>query len=63
MNDRISDITGKTISSIQDYKEHEKCEFCGGELISNCWICGAPVCCMACCVKEMNRRKGVKNEQ
>ena len=47
--DRISSLVGKPIPQFIDETEHEKCEYCGTELVSNCVICGAPVCCPKCC--------------
>ena len=54
--ERILNITGKPFPENLDSIEHEKCDFCGTELISNCLICGAPVCCPKCC------NSGVKND-
>ena len=30
----------------------DKCETCGTELITNCLVCGAPLCCPKCCDKD-----------
>jgi len=52
--ERILNITGKLFPENLDSIKHEKCDFCGNKLISNCLVCGEPVCCPECCKEARN---------
>lgn len=38
------------------------CDNCATELIDDCWRCGAPVCCPACCEKTSARERIIMSE-
>lgn len=48
-------FTGKQYDLPSDALSHfngHKCEYCGSECIDRCFICGAPQCCLKCCMEN-----------
>ena len=54
MPEIISDFTGKPTPRILA-KTQKRCDDCGTELINDCWVCGAPVCCPKCCMEAITQ--------
>jgi hypothetical protein len=48
-------FTGKPLDRPSDAlpgRLNEDCDECGHYLISRCGMCGAPICCPACCAED-----------
>lgn len=49
--------TGKPvdkISALLPRPNGNTCDECGSPCIDNCFMCGAPQCCPACCYDDLN---------
>lgn len=49
----------RKIEQDRKFIEGPKCDHCGGDLIDDCAVCGAPICCPKCCRKAMEGKGDV----
>ena len=61
MGNKIDKFTGKQVDKISDLLPEDNGQFCdcGTELINRCYICGAPICCPACCEQTQIANSGI----
>ncbi len=57
----VDKFTGKPVPETRPrlrIPNGEHCDDCGTELVDQCWLCGAPVCCPRCCAEtQADERK------